>query len=342
MTMSTQTWDNAAALLGAQVLVDDLLIGDVGQPVTNGINVERDFNFYSAAVEQRRNYLPNTDMQNMNNLYWGQFGAVASTLYRSPVVTPDGDGGHRQTFTSISGSWSIAAYGSRNNPAMPVGVAGQTVILAIRVRASRPGKLDVGLSYGSGSNTIGQGTYDIGPDPVDIFHPVVVSGAAVGQLLSMRLGMTLLKNANGWVVNDWVEYSRPMLTIGAWATPIFFDGDNGDSPTDTFDWSGIPQASASIMSTREATQPVKGLVQSVTLESAVDGRITQTYSIKVPRAVPLAVGQAVKVVSSRQEPALAGQVLLVDTVSKNGLALLRKATASIYKTVQQEGKGVIA
>lgn len=84
--------------------------------------------------------------------------------------------------------------------------------------------------------------------------------------------------------------------------------------------------------------PVTGLVQSVTLENAVEGRVGQTYAIKVSRATPLELGQAVKVLTCRQEPDLVGQVLLVDIMSRNSLALLRKGYGSVSKVVNQEGK----
>lgn len=87
-----------------------------------------------------------------------------------------------------------------------------------------------------------------------------------------------------------------------------------------------------------AGDPIPGLVQSVTLESVVEGRITQSFSIKVARFTELEPGQAVRVVVSREEPALVGQVILVDTMSRNGAALLRKGTGNLFETVNQEGK----
>ncbi|WNM75056.1 hypothetical protein SEA_MORRIGAN_11 [Microbacterium phage Morrigan] len=88
--------------------------------------------------------------------------------------------------------------------------------------------------------------------------------------------------------------------------------------------------------------PVAGLVQSVTLENVVEGRVTQTYSIKVARFTSLRPGQAIKVLTCRQEPDLVGQVLLVDIVSRNGAALVRKASGSIAKVVNTEGKEALA
>lgn len=94
--------------------------------------------------------------------------------------------------------------------------------------------------------------------------------------------------------------------------------------------------------TRELTEvgePIPGLVQSVTLENALEGRINQTYSIKVARGTELEPGQAVRVKHCVQEPALEDTVIFIDTMSLNGLALIRKGTGSIFKVVNQEGKG---
>jgi hypothetical protein len=90
-----------------------------------------------------------------------------------------------------------------------------------------------------------------------------------------------------------------------------------------------------------AGQPVNGLVQTTSIASATDGRSVNSYSIKVARATPLVEGQAVKVLHCRQEPDLAGRVLLVDSVSRNGMALLRKGTAIDFISVNQEGKRVL-
>lgn len=87
--------------------------------------------------------------------------------------------------------------------------------------------------------------------------------------------------------------------------------------------------------------PINGLVQTTTLENAIEGRTNSTYSIKVAQGTPLVAGQAVKVLFCRQEPDLAGRVLLIDKVSLNGAAMLRKAVASTFENVNQQGKGVI-
>lgn len=88
-------------------------------------------------------------------------------------------------------------------------------------------------------------------------------------------------------------------------------------------------------------QPVPGLVQTVTLENAVESRTSTAYSIKVPLRTELRAGQAVKVLYCRAEPDLAGKVIFVDKVSQNGMAMLRKATGTDFAHVNQEGKGAL-
>jgi hypothetical protein len=46
----------------------------------------------------------------------------------------------------------------------------------------------------------------------------------------------------------------------------------------------------------------------------------------------------VQVISCQAEPELVGKKLLLDKVSMNGLALIRKAVASEFANVNQEGK----
>lgn len=87
-----------------------------------------------------------------------------------------------------------------------------------------------------------------------------------------------------------------------------------------------------------AGDPIPGLVQTTTLQNAIESRVENTYSIKVARGTALRAGQAVVVVRCVAEPDLVGKTLLVDKVSQNGLALIRKAVASDYDSVNQEGK----
>jgi len=89
-------------------------------------------------------------------------------------------------------------------------------------------------------------------------------------------------------------------------------------------------------------EPVNGLVQSVSLENPVEGRISQVYSVKLPALTTVTSGMAVKVLTCAAEPDLVGQVILLDTVSRNGLAMLRKCVGQVSRTVNQEGKEVLA
>ena len=88
--------------------------------------------------------------------------------------------------------------------------------------------------------------------------------------------------------------------------------------------------------------PIKGLVQSVSLENAIEGRVSQLYSVKLPVGTEIEEGQAVKVLACDREAALVGQVVLLDTVSRNGLAMLRKGTGQATRVVNQEGKEALA
>lgn len=90
--------------------------------------------------------------------------------------------------------------------------------------------------------------------------------------------------------------------------------------------------------TTNVGQPVMGLVQTTVLENAIESRVTNTYSVKVARWTALEPGQAVKVLICRSEPSLVGKVLLIDKVSQNGLALIRKGVASDFTEVNQQGK----
>lgn len=93
--------------------------------------------------------------------------------------------------------------------------------------------------------------------------------------------------------------------------------------------------------TRELTpvgDPIPGLVQTTVLANAVESQVVNTYSIKVSGGTDVSAGQAVKVVACEHEPELVGKVLLLDKVSQNGLAVLRKAVASDFHSVNQEGK----
>lgn len=95
----------------------------------------------------------------------------------------------------------------------------------------------------------------------------------------------------------------------------------------------------------EVTKPLEllangipALVQSTTLQNAAESASTSVYSIKVERKTVLDAGMVVEVSACAAEPDLVGYKLLVDKVTLNGLAMIRKATASDYEVVNQEGK----
>ncbi|URC17867.1 hypothetical protein SEA_ENDOR_11 [Microbacterium phage Endor] len=84
--------------------------------------------------------------------------------------------------------------------------------------------------------------------------------------------------------------------------------------------------------------PVPALVQTTTLANAVESTVENVYSVKVPVGTVLNPGQAVEVTKAGTEPSLMGKRLLIDKVSQNGIAVLRKAVASDFQKVNQEGK----
>jgi hypothetical protein len=88
--------------------------------------------------------------------------------------------------------------------------------------------------------------------------------------------------------------------------------------------------------------PVAGLVQGTTLENAVESQTSTIWSVKVHRDTPLVAGQAVRVITCEAEPGLVGKTLLLDKVSLQGAAMIRKGVASDVVVVNQEGKEGIA
>jgi hypothetical protein len=87
--------------------------------------------------------------------------------------------------------------------------------------------------------------------------------------------------------------------------------------------------------------PVQGLVQSVSLELPLEGRISQSYVIKVSITTALEAGQAVRLLNSRTEADLVGKTFMIDTVSASSIGTIRKATSSKVATLDSQGKGVL-
>lgn len=107
----------------------------------------------------------------------------------------------------------------------------------------------------------------------------------------------------------------------------------GDPVTDRFQ--------VSVPLTRIASW-VPALVQTTTLQNAVESQVSNVYSIKVAdQGGTMQPGQVVEVALSYQDPSLSGKRLMIDKISQNGFALIRKAVATDWHEVNQEGKGTI-
>lgn len=83
------------------------------------------------------------------------------------------------------------------------------------------------------------------------------------------------------------------------------------------------------------------LVQTTTLANAIESRTDSVYSVKFAAGTVVDAGMVVEVISCELEPDLIGKKLLLDKVSKNGVSLIRKAVASDWENVRQEGKGAL-
>jgi hypothetical protein len=88
--------------------------------------------------------------------------------------------------------------------------------------------------------------------------------------------------------------------------------------------------------------PVAGLVQGTTLQNAIESKTETNWSVKVALATPMRSGQAVKVLSCVQDPTLVGKTLLLDKVSQQGAAMIRKGVASTVETINSQGKEGLA
>ena len=87
---------------------------------------------------------------------------------------------------------------------------------------------------------------------------------------------------------------------------------------------------------------VQCLVQTTDIPQPIEGAAVQRYSIKVPRGTSLKPGQVVRITRCWREPSFQGAYLLIDSVSENGAALLRKATATRFHQVDGTGKEQIS
>lgn len=102
-----------------------------------------------------------------------------------------------------------------------------------------------------------------------------------------------------------------------------------------------PPVTSGIHVTRSLTPSalgIPGLVQTMSIPDARGGLGQSSYSIKVEPGTDLQVGMVVEVASCVQEPALVGAQLLVESVSRNGMALLIKGIAHAWQPVDLQGK----
>lgn len=83
------------------------------------------------------------------------------------------------------------------------------------------------------------------------------------------------------------------------------------------------------------------LVQTTDVASDAESFVSTFFSIKLPQSTPVVTGHLVEVTQCEREPHLIGKTLLVERVSFNGLALLRKAIARGYTTLDSQGKGAV-
>lgn len=86
---------------------------------------------------------------------------------------------------------------------------------------------------------------------------------------------------------------------------------------------------------------VAALVQTTVLANAAESQVDNVYSVKVPLSTEVTAGMVARVTSCQQEPSLVGKHLMIDKVSQNGLAMLRKCVAADFHQVDQQGKGEV-
>jgi len=319
--MSTQTLRESARQLAAAVLIDSVIIADVGAPQTVGIQVTRELMQYTAWEEQRRNYLLDP---RVSSAQWGPSGGVSHSMVGNETL--------RLTRTSAA---AAATYISRNQQLMPRGAFGEQWSFSIEMRASVPTDVILGVVSNAGSTAQYTQDVTIGVEWERYENDWTLAGGWNGtQIMSPRIGQVAANIPAG----EWIEVRSPILEKSI-ITGDYFNGDSFDMELIRTRWLGAEDASASVFETRSLREPIPGLVQTTTLANAVESRVDNTYSVKVARGTDLNAGQAVRVVSCLAEPDLVGKVLLIEKISQNGLAMIRKAVASDFKVVNQEGKG---
>lgn len=89
--------------------------------------------------------------------------------------------------------------------------------------------------------------------------------------------------------------------------------------------------------TRELVRSqVRSLVQATSTD-VVEGLGDVTYSVKLPTATGVQPGMLLVVTKCTREPSLVGMELMVDSISEDGLSIIRKCIAHSYTTVDHQG-----
>ena len=89
--------------------------------------------------------------------------------------------------------------------------------------------------------------------------------------------------------------------------------------------------------TRELVSPqVRSLVQATSTD-VVEGLGDVTYSVKLPTTTEVQPGMLLVVTMCTREPSLVGMELMVDSISEDGLSIIRKCIAHSYTTVDHQG-----
>lgn len=84
------------------------------------------------------------------------------------------------------------------------------------------------------------------------------------------------------------------------------------------------------------SREIKCLVQATSTD-VVDGLSDIAYSVKVPTGTGLSPGMLLVITQCTREPSLVGVELMVDSISEDGLSIIRKCTAHAYSTVDHQG-----
>lgn len=81
---------------------------------------------------------------------------------------------------------------------------------------------------------------------------------------------------------------------------------------------------------------VRSLVQATSTD-VVEGLGDVAYSVKLPTTTEVQPGMLLVVTMCTREPSLVGMELMVDSISEDGLSIIRKCIAHSYTTVDHQG-----